>query len=528
MSERSSLRLLVLQVLVISLLVTLLGRLWYLQVIAGDVYQQAATANNTRSVITPAVRGLILDDRGRPLVQNRTTLVVTVDRTALGKQDDDGDAVLARLATLLDTDYTELHDKVQLCGTEGAKPGVCWYGSAYQPIPVARDVSTEIALTVLERREDYPGISAELEAVREYPAPADANAAHMLGYIGPVLDTDIENSKTGDGPVLLGSDVIGKAGLEQVYDSYLRGTPGVKTLTVDKSGNVTGTVGETDPTAGNYLVTSIDAKVQAVAEKALYERILAARAGDTFEDEPHKADSGAVVVMDVKTGRIVAMASYPTYDPGVWVGGISQKQYDRLTSKKANTPLISRAMSAGFAPASTFKVVSTAAAAKAGYNLSGTYPCPSTYQVGNVTKSNYESGAYGNITLKRALEVSCNTVFYKLGYETWLRDGGNDPKGPTKEYFVNTAKGFGYGSKTGIDLPSETAGCRSCPAPTSSRCTTSSRTSGASGARPATPRRRTPSARSSSRTSRPRTASTAGSTAEVTRSTSSSGRATPW
>ncbi len=197
-----------------------------------------------------------------------------------------------------------------------------------------------------------------------------------------------------------GSDVIGKAGLEQVYDSYLRGAPGVKTLTVDKAGNVTGTVGETDPTAGNYLVTSIDAKVQAVAEKALYDRILAARAGDTFEDDPHKADSGAVVVMDVKTGRIVAMASYPTYDPGVWVGGISQKQYDRLTSKKANTPLISRAMSAGFAPASTFKVVSTAAAAKAGYNLNGTYPCPSSYQVGNVSKSNYESGAYGNITLE--------------------------------------------------------------------------------------------------------------------------------
>ncbi len=458
LSERSDLRLVVLQVLVVSLLVTLLGRLWYLQVIAGDIYQQAAASNSVREVITPSVRGLILDDRGRPLVQNRTTLVVTVDRTALGKQEDDGDAVLVRLADLLKTDYRDLADRVALCGQEGAKPGICWYGSPYQPIPVARDVSTKVALKVLERREDFPGVSADLEAVREYPAPAKANAAHMLGYIGPVLDTDVEASTRGNGPELRPSDVIGKAGLEQVYDKWLRGTPGVKRLGVDNAGNVTGTVGETEPIPGNYLVTSIDAKVQAVAERALKERIDAARAGATFEDQQLTADSGAVVVMDVKTGRIVAMASYPSYEPSVWVDGISQKQYDRLTSKKANTPLISRAMGAGFAPASTFKVVSTAAAASAGYSVNASYPCPSEYQVGDVYKQNYESGGFGTISLKRALEVSCNTVFYKLGYETWLRDGGNDPKGNPKEYFVNAARGFGYGSRTGIDLPSETPG----------------------------------------------------------------------
>ncbi len=458
MSERSSTRLILLQVLVISLLVTLLGRLWYLQVIAGDTYQQAATANRVREVVTPAVRGLILDDRGRPLVQNRTTLVVTVDRTALGKLPDDGDAVIGNLATLLKTSYAKIYNQVQLCGQPTAKAGVCWYGSPYQPIPVARDVSTKVALKVLERREDFPGVSADLEAVRQYPAPAGANAAHMLGYIGPVLDTDIANAEANGGPELRPSDVIGKAGLEEVYDSYLRGTPGIKQLSVDNAGNVTGTVGETPAVAGNYLVTSIDAKVQALAEKALKERIMASRAGDTFENDPHKADSGAAVVLDVNTGRVVAMASYPTYNPSVWVDGISQKQYNQLTSKRANTPLISRAMSAGFAPASTFKVVSTSAAAKAGYSLHADYPCTSTYRVGNVEKSNFESEAYGNISLKRAIEVSCNTVFYKLGYETWLRDGGTNPIAHPKEYFVKTARGFGYGSRTGIDLPSESAG----------------------------------------------------------------------
>ncbi len=457
MSDRSRLRLLVLQVLVLSLLVTLLARLWSLQVMSGEEYQVAAESNRVRDVVTQPVRGLILDDQGRPLVRNRTTLVVSVDRTELGRQPDDGAAVLARLAAKLGTTPVAIVDRITLCGTEGAKkPPVCWNGSPYQPVPVARDVPTEVALSIMERREDYPGVSAELEAVREYPEPAGANAAHLVGYIGPVTDEEVAASQQGDNP-LHRSDLIGRAGLEAVYDEQLRGVPGVKQLAVDRSGAVTGTIGETAAVPGSYLVTSIDAKVQAVAEKALLDQITAARKGETYKG-PYKADSGAAVVLDVRTGRVVAMASYPSYDPSVWVGGISEKEYAALTDEAAGTPLLSRAVSGEFAPASTFKVVSTSAAVQAGYSTSSSYPCTSTFSFGNTSKRNYESRPYGNISLARALEVSCNTVFYKLGYDTWLREGGLKAKPGGREVFVSTARGFGYGAKTGVDLPAERPG----------------------------------------------------------------------
>lgn len=457
MSDRSRLRLAVLQVLVLSLLVTLLGRLWYMQVMAGEQYQAAATNNRVREVITQPVRGLILDDLGRPLVRNRTTMVVSVDRTEIGRQDDDGAAVLARLAAKLGTTPSAIVDRITLCGTDGAKkPPICWNGSPYQPVPVAKDVPTEVALSILERREDYPGVSADLEAVREYPRSGGANAAHLIGYIGPVTDQEVSDSQDDANP-LHRSDLIGRAGVESVYDAYLRGVPGVKQLAVDRAGAVTGTIGETPAEPGSYLVTSIDAKVQAAAEKALLDRITAARKGETYKG-PYVADSGAVVVMDVRTGRIVAMASYPTYDPSVWVGGISTEEYATLTDEDAGTPLLSRAVSGEFAPASTFKVVSTAAAIKAGYSTASAYPCTSSFSFGNTSKRNFESHAYGNISIARALEVSCNTVFYKLGYDTWLREGGLKAKAGGREAFVSTAKGFGYGVKTGIDLPAERPG----------------------------------------------------------------------
>lgn len=462
MTDRSRLRLLVLQVLALSLMLTLFGRLAFLQVVSGDEYTRAAADNRTREIVTPAVRGLILDAEGRTLVRNRTTVVVSVDRNALAEQKDDGGAVIARLSKTLGLKVTGLRGALTLCGTKGAaKPPVCWNGSPYQPIPVAKDVSTAVALSIMERRELYPGVSAELEAVREYPAPEGANTAHVLGYLGPVTDAELkERQGNTKRTQLRRTDLIGRAGVESTYDGYLRGLPGLRSLAVDNSGAVTGTVDTTEPTPGSYLVTSIDAKVQAVAEKALATQMQAARAGKTFNCEGGcKADSGSVIVMDVKTGRIVAMASAPTYDPTVWVGGVSQQQYDALTNPKANTPLLPRAWAGEYVPASTFKVISTTAAARGGENLSAPVECSRELEIGNTTKRNFESEAFGTISVKRAIEVSCNTVFYRLGYDAWLRDGGLTPKaGGAREWFVDTARGFGLGSLTKIDLPSEAAG----------------------------------------------------------------------
>jgi penicillin-binding protein 2 len=464
-SERSRQRLLVLQVLILSLVVTLFGRLAYLQVVAGDEFKRLAADNGTEQVITPAVRGLILDAQGRALVQNRTTLVVSVDRIALAEQDDEGEAVVKRLAKVLDTPADRITDALTLCGAPGAaKPPRCWNGSPYQPIPVAKDVPTAVALAITERREDFPGVSADLDAVREYPTPGGANAAHVLGYLGPVTDEELAAQKdrqagTTNTTPLRRTDLVGRAGLEAQYDRFLRGIPGVRSLAVNNSGAVTGTVDTTEPVAGDYVVSTIDAKVQAVAEQALADQVDAARAGRTFNCEGGcEADSGAVVVMEVGTGRIVAMASYPSYDPSIWVGGISSKEYDKLIDPDANTPLLSRAVAGEFPPASTFKVVSTAAAARGGESLGGLYPCTSEIEIGNQTKRNFESRGFGDITIARALEVSCNTVFYKLGYDAWLRDGGLDPDPDAQEWFVQTARDFGYGTATGIDLPGEREG----------------------------------------------------------------------
>ena len=158
------------------------------------------------------------------------------------------------------------------------------------------------------------------------------------------------------------TDLVGRTGLEAAYDQYLRGIPGARTVAVDNTGAVTGTVSTTAAVPGDYVVTNIDAKVQAVAEKALATQIAAARSGKTFKcgGGACRADSGSIVVMDVTNGAVVAMASYPDYNPTVWVGGVTQREYRALTSKSSGFPLLTRAWSGQYIPASTFKEIGRA------------------------------------------------------------------------------------------------------------------------------------------------------------------------
>jgi penicillin-binding protein 2 len=451
MSDRSHLRLVVLGVLIISLVATLVARLSYLQLVVGEEYAAQAASNTTREVITPAVRGLILDQRGRPLVANRTSLVVSVDRTILAREDDDGVAVLDRLADALGVSSDSIEQKLMPCGTEGAPPlPVCWDGSPYQPVPIAKDVATETALTIMERRADFPGVTAQLEAVREYPSPFDTNMAHVLGYVGPVTQEQLDAQGESADPARLRSrDLVGRNGLEAQYDLELRGIPGITTLAVDQVGRVTGTVSESDPVAGNYVVTNIDANLQTVVENALADSVERAR------DLGDIADTGAAVVIDVRTGAVLAMASYPTYDPQLWVGGISTRDYERLLADRALSSTVTQGT---YAPGSTYKAVTTVAAAREGYDLSGTYPCPADYTVGSQRFRNFESSGFGPITLQRALEVSCNTVFYRIADEMWLKGGGLYAPQGAPDPIAETAAAFRLGEATGIDLPNEAAG----------------------------------------------------------------------
>ena len=450
MNQRVRLSLLVVQIFVLTLMIALLGRLFYLQVAAAPRYKDAALSIQSRDVINPAVRGLIVDSSGIPLALNRVGLAITVDRITLDKQPDKGASVLVKVSNLLGLSYTDVYRSTRLCGElpKNEKAG-CWTGSRYQPIPITKEADPEIALQIVERTSEYPGIGATPVALRNYPGYAGVNAAHELGYVGPVTEEDLSGV---NGRSYYRSESIGKTGLEFQYDSYLRGTPGIRTVIVDRKESITRESQNTQPIGGNHLVTSLDVRLQAGVEKALADAVGRARASG------YPGDSGAAVVMDIRNGQILAMASYPTYDPNSWEKGLSVKDAKALFSEKNNVPALSRPMQGLFAPASTFKAVSLVAAANAGYNLNATYDCPSQTQIGTRAFQNFDSKALGRMNMKRAMAVSCDTIWYQIAYDEWVRDGGLRPKSNPNDYFFKAAEGFQVNKKTGIDMPSESAG----------------------------------------------------------------------
>jgi penicillin-binding protein 2 len=450
MNQRARLSLLVVQIFIFSLLFGLMGRLFYLQVAAGPKYRDAALSIQSRDVVTPATRGLIVDSSGVPLALNRVGVAITVDRTKLDRQPDKGVAVLRSLSTLLKIEYRDIYQRTRLCGelAKGERAG-CWTGSRFQPIPLTKEADPELALRIVERPDQYPGVSATPVSIRNYPANAGANAAHLLGYIGPLTEEDLSGA---NGRSYFRSESIGKAGLEIQYDEYLRGSPGIKTVIVDRKEAVTSTTQNSKPVGGNHLVTSIDVRVQAAAESALADAVRRARSMG------YPSDGAAAVVMDVRNGQIIALASHPTYDPNSYERGLTVAEAKNLYSEKAGVPALSRALQGLFAPASTFKAVSAVAAANAGYDLNATYDCPSQVEVGTRAFQNFESKALGRISLKKGIAVSCDTIWYRIAFDEWLRDGGLKPKSNANDYFFKAAKGFQVGVKTGIDLPSESSG----------------------------------------------------------------------
>jgi penicillin-binding protein 2 len=441
--ESARARLGIVQVLVLALLLTLGARLWYLQVRSGPQFQQAAAANDLRAVSTPAVRGDILDDEGRPLVQNQTSLQVSVDLSTLQRQADHGAATLARLASALSVPEAQLTAQLRLCSPKVAQP--CWTGSPYQPIPVAQNVGQPVAVKLMEEANQYPGVLVAPAARRDYPEPYGMTAAQILGYLSPV--TSAELKKPGSG--LQSTDVVGRAGLEDTYDAGLRGKAGVAEVSVDSVGNPVRTVSDTPPVPGDDLVTTLDARVQAVTEQQLAAAV--GRAHGT---------TGSAVVLDVNTGGVVAMASYPTYNPDVWgADGISAATYKQLTDPAAGIPLLDRAYQGEYPPGSTFKAVTASAMLQDGFPSGGIYDCSSDFSAGGGTPfHNFEGEAYGPITLKQAIEVSCDTVFYRVAYQMWLDDGGNDPVKSPKDPVQTMARYYGLGRPTGLDLPGEASG----------------------------------------------------------------------
>jgi penicillin-binding protein 2 len=455
-TDRSHLRLVVLSVLVISLVATLLGRLWYLQVLAAPTYRAAAADNQVRDIVTQPARGGVFDDEGRPLIDNKTALVVSVSRTSLNSQPDGGRAVLHRLSRLLHTPYHLLNHETQMCGlaSNGKTIGPpCWGGSPYEPIPVSQLSPTvkaiKQALQIEELKQRYPGVTAELTAVRNYPRPAGAKASAILGYTEPISASALAKLSPQQQVIQRSTDV-GATGLEYSYQKYLRGTPGVREVTVDHLGTVTGTVKTTPPKAGDNIITNIDAKAQADLEKQLQNAIHTARG------RGYSAQFAAGVVLNARTGGVVAMASNPTYSPNHAPPTLTVKQYKALLHAPGS-PLFDKAFQAAEPPGSTFKMISSAGLLNDGMIVpGGLYDCPTTFQ----NRHSFEGApGLGPITLQTAIEVSCDTFFFRLGYYDWVRDNHLVlAHQAAREGVQHMARDLGLGENPGIDLPNATYG----------------------------------------------------------------------
>src|SRR5205085_1739792 len=389
----------ILALFVVVMFVALSARLWFLQVLASDQFKSQASRNSVRVVQTVAPRGKIVDDHNQILVGNRASLTVLVNRQRLGAQ---RDAVLPRLSTLLHIPVWQLR---QSLNTDQ------YY--SYTPVPIAFDVKKPVEYYIAEHQTEFPGVSVDEVPVRTYPN--GRTAAHVLGYTGQISSQQLKD------PAYAGyepGDIVGKAGVEQVYEKYLQGTKGVRKYLVDAAGQNLGPIGsEQDPVPGDTLHLTIDLKAQQIAEESLKLGMQNARGYvDSSQGGLLKANAGAVLVMDPNTGAIVAMASSPTYDPRLFTGGITQQQLDKLQSPGSNQPLIDRAIQGLYPPGSTYKPFVAAAALQTGIATeNGQYDCPSTYTApgdttGQTVFHNWTDQNLGFMSLAQALIVSCDTV----------------------------------------------------------------------------------------------------------------------
>jgi penicillin-binding protein 2 len=426
--------------LVVSMMLTLFARLYYVQLLDPHKPVQSAHLLHDGVIVVPAPRGLIVDARGRPLVANTSAQVITVDRDLLQKRADKGASVISRLARVLGRSATELAKEITPCSPK--VPAPCWTGQPYQPVPVATNAPTKTVLAVSEHREDFPGVAVQTVTLPTYPY--GTLASHILGYTSEITQDDKKQNAD-----LTDADTIGASGLEQQYDDVLRGVDGKQIVELSPQGYTVRTGSSTPAEQGDTLVTSIDLDVQKLAEQSLAQQIADSRKAG------RPATGGAVVVMDPNTGRILAVASYPTYAPTLFVGGISTSDYQSLVDPSAGTPLLDRAIAGEYAPGSTFKLItSSSLITHHEINTHDTYECPGSITIDGRVKTNFESEALGSITLRDALGYSCDTFFYRPSADEYYTDQSRIDNGKkAHEYLQRMAAEYGVGRVPRVDLP---------------------------------------------------------------------------
>jgi len=454
------LRLTIVGVVVVSLFAALLTRLWYLQVLDAPEFVEAAKRNEVRILCEPAPRGRIRDRNGQVIVDNKVTTAVTVPKKAVN----DNPQTLSRLSALLAVPVEELKKRL----------GDVRY-SNLKPVPVAFEVAPEKVVFLKENSSTFPGVDAVPLASRGYPF--ERLASHVVGTVGPITKEDLVRVRA-EKPPPTGlvdpiedcrnykeNDEIGKTGVEASFESQLRGKPGVVALEVDRKNKVLAERRLAEPVQGDDVWLTIDAKLQTQAEESLKQGLARAKELRFTKEDPRflRAPAGSAVVVDVQTGAVLAMASYPDFAPADFVGGISTTDFQAYNDNPEK-PLTNRAIQGLYPPASTFKLPSSLAGLVKGviqpnarYNDVGVYriPPPCT---GNCDFQNAGKTPHGGVNLREAITLSSDTYFYDVGARFWI---GRNTYGLTA--IQDTARQLGLGQRTGIRLASEAEGRVSDP-----------------------------------------------------------------
>ena len=387
----------------------LLMRLWYLQVISFERFQQRSLQNRLRVLTLAAPRGPIYDRRGELLVDNRPAFNISVMRQEM----EDSDALFARLSELLAVDRAELEANWR----EGRRlPN-------YRPIPLARDVGRDALERVLEHSVELPGILPEVQPVRSY-LNKDM-AAHLLGYLGEITKDDFDRSEYRDYQI---GDFIGKNGIEAELEHVLRGQEGERLIEVDVRGKLLRELQTRDPRPGNKVYLTIDRTIQQATE-------------DAFADQ-----AGAAVMLDVRNGALLALTSRPGFDPSLFARGIRTQEWADLVNNPL-LPLQNRAIAGQYPPGSTFKVVMALSALQNNVAHAQTsVDCTGEFYLGEALFRCWKKIGHGVTDLHKAMRESCDIWFYQAGLELGI------------DRISETAFSLGLGHRTQLALTGEKSG----------------------------------------------------------------------
>lgn len=419
LTKRLNSRLEILTLVMVFIFVALVSRLGYLQMAQGQYYGRLADGNRIRLIPIMAPRGVFYDRNGVMLVSNRPGFTVSL----LPISGPVPDEVITKLSGILNLNAQEI--KVKLSQHTGS----------FEPVRVKTDVGPDIVTKIEERRAELPGVVIEIQPLRNYVN--NELAAHIFGYVSEINDVELEKRKA-DG--YKAGDIVGKFGLENVYDKEIRGIDGGNQVEVDVNGRPVQVLGKKDPQPGNNLVLTIDYRVQKAAEAAIDEQLAYLQSKTEFS----KAKAAAAVVLNPKNGEVLAIVSRPTFNPNSFNGGISEKDWKMLNENPYH-PMDNKAISGEYPPGSTFKIITGAAALE----LGKVTPEEKILDTGThwiIPKGNAMGEALGWINFREALSKSDNVYFYEMGNRLGI------------DNLEKYARMFGLGAVTGINLPGESDG----------------------------------------------------------------------